>query len=165
MATPIIGTSWQADNFGTLTVVGFETLNGIEYAIIAQEGTTRRNAIPIDKLERQIYVDTKNLESRTERRRIEAVEKATKAQHDHWFGFTDAMSAVQAGKAKTVLEKRVSFGHEPGERGLLIAEMIRNGYRIEGARFIAPDRSGFYEVTDLTKTGWAFAEYVIARLP
>jgi hypothetical protein len=158
-----IGTTWQSDNFGTLTVVAFESVRGIDCAIVA-DSTGRRIATPVANLERQIYVDTKNLESRTRQREQAAAEREAKASHDRWFGFTDGMAPIKAGKIRAVLEKRVSFGKEPGERGILIAEMVRKGYRPEGVRFMAPDGGSFYEVGDLTQTGWAFAEYIIGKL-
>ena len=91
----------------------------------------------------------------------EAEETVVRPLGAPWNGFLVGMTPMAASKAAAVLERTVAFGGQVGRRGDHIERLVERGYTVSEDGLSSREGT-FYDPAAVTKTGLAYAAYLIA---
>lgn len=161
---PSVGFTWKSER-GERSVFGIQVDpgSGKQVYLIASEGSRSLELVPADEIERYVFVEQSNYESRELARQQTIQIEQKQATHDSWFGFVDALTPTKKAKAIDALNKQVSVRGEFAARGDHVAHLVANGWKVQKTktgRVLEAPGGTFLSERDLTKTALDFAEYL-----
>lgn len=155
-----VGDSWESPE-GTKKIASVQ--DGKAQVEVVGRSSSIRELIPMSSLWMDVYRDVKNAASRASAKQFRNSQQAKADKAVSLFGFETSLSPTARGQAVISLNKSRKSDGRIIKLKDLVAQKVRQGYKVQGDRLINPKTGSFLNKTQIGAYGIGLAQWLVAH--